>query len=412
MQLYSLFGIILVLFVIWQLMTKIGKDLPVLDISFVIAGLQWIIGPYFDYLTTVTHQKYYMYVSEDIYMSIAVPLFLALITPYYLISYFRPIKLNLKFNDNLDNLALILIGIGVFSSIAANILPRSLAFVFFLLKNLIFVGTSIILIQNNKRYRIIAYLSILWLLYSSIKTGLFHNLILWGIFLFFIWAIKKKIKKIYAIIIFIMAFFGASILQSIKNDFREQISSSGNPISLFSKMVVDAIFENKILSSEEKANDLNVRLNQGWIISAIIDNVPKNEPFAKGQTVTEAIKSSFLPRFLSKEKTKATGRENFLRFTGLYLREDTSMGISILGEAYANYGKNGGAIFMFFWGLFLVFFWMFLCQFQQHTHELLFFIPLIFLQAIKAESELVIVLNHLIKASIIAFGIIFLIKKN
>ena len=37
-----------------------------------------------------------------------------------------------------------------------------------------------------------------------------------------------------------------------------------------------------------------------------------------------------------------------MRFTGLNLTSTTSMGMSIIGEAYANFGSFGGFIFMGF----------------------------------------------------------------
>ena len=38
----------------------------------------------------------------------------------------------------------------------------------------------------------------------------------------------------------------------------------------------------------------------------------------------------------------AGGRENFRKFTGLNISDGTSMGISIAGEGYANFGWAGG----------------------------------------------------------------------
>ncbi len=405
----TLVGFILVALVAFQLIKKVGNDLPILDIMYLIAGLQWIVGPYIDYSTIVSDQKYYMYVPEHQYMSVVVPLYFAFVIPYYFITYFKPTPLNLNV-ESYNNHAVAFITIGFLSTSLGKFLPQSLAFIFYLLSNLIYVGASIILIQKSRKYNFLAYLSILWLLYTSIKTGFFHNLILWSVFLFFIWSIKNKTKRIYTIAIIIAAFFSAAVIQTIKVNFRKQLPDAVDPIGLFSEMVMNTAFNNSIVSNEKDANELNVRLNQGWIISAIFKNVPKHEPFANGGTVKEAITSSLLPRFFSENKTNASGRENFRKFTGLSIRDDTSMGISILGESYANYGRNGGFIFMFIWGWLLTIFWKYLIRFQNSTTLLLFFIPLIFLQVVKAETELVIVLNHLVKASIVSFGIIWLFK--
>ena len=131
--------------------------------------------------------------------------------------------------------------------------------------------------------------------------------------------------------------------------------------------------------------------------------MPEKQPFFEGETIKDAISAAVLPRFLNPSKKKAGGQENFRRFTGLDIGDGTSMGISVIGEAYGNYGRNGGIIFMGVWGFVLVLFWRFILKKAQQNILLLAFLPLIFLQVIKAETELVVVLNHLIKASIVVF---------
>lgn len=147
--------------------------------------------------------------------------------------------------------------------------------------------------------------------------------------------------------------------------------------------------------------NVNIRLNQGWIISAIMYNVPFREPFAGGSTIGEAVSASILPRFLDKNKKRAGGQENFEKFTGLQIGSGTSMGLSIIGESYANFDIFGGIVFMGVWGLFLAWYWRGIVHFVRKYPLLLFFIPIIYLQVVKAETELVVVLNHLIKSSIL-----------
>ena len=79
------------------------------------------------------------------------------------------------------------------------------------------------------------------------------------------------------------------------------------------------------------------------------------------------------------------------------------MGISIVGEAYGNFNRFGGIIFMGIWGYFLAMYWRFLFKGLQNNVLLLAFLPIVFLQVIKAETELVVVLNHLIKATIVVY---------
>jgi hypothetical protein len=220
------------------------------------------------------------------------------------------------------------------------------------------------------------------------------------------WAIKFKPSKKLIFTTFMIAAFSLTTLQTIKAVYRVQIwdGYSGNKLELFAGLVIDAIFFNSSTSNELDGEDNNVRLNQGWIISAIMDEVPREQEFLKGETIWEAVSASIFPRFLNPNKKEAGGRENFMKLTGLSLGEGTSMGISIIGEAYGNFNVFGGIIFMGVWAFFLAKIWILLLKKCMKTPLLLAFIPLIFLQVVKAETELVVVLNHLVKSSIVVFG--------
>jgi hypothetical protein len=131
--------------------------------------------------------------------------------------------------------------------------------------------------------------------------------------------------------------------------------------------------------------------------------VPYNQPFADGETIENAFTASLLPRFIAESKSTAGGRENMFRFTGIELQQGTSMNISIIGEAYANYGRTGGMVFMLFIGLVFSFILRFILLKSQENSTLLLWIPFLFLQVIKAETDLITTLNYVVKASIAMF---------
>ena len=141
-----------------------------------------------------------------------------------------------------------------------------------------------------------------------------------------------------------------------------------------------------------------------------MEYTPRVQPHANGETVKDAVFASVLPRFLNPNKKMAGGVENFKKYTGLTLDDNTSMGMSLVGEAYANYGRLGGVFFLMIWGLFLGVFWIFLIKKVNKNVIILFFLPLIFYQVVKAETELVVVLNHLIKSTVLVFGFLWLSK--
>ena len=248
---------------------------------------------------------------------------------------------------------------------------------------------------------------------ASIASGMFHDLLLWAMLTFTFVARELKLSLGPKITIALLAMFLAMTIQSVKHEYRSLLKNgyAGNKVSLFMGLATQQ-WSNGSIITPAADEDMNARLNQGWIISAVMKNVPNREPFAGGATISEGITASLLPRFLAPNKKKAGGRENFSKFTGLPLAENTSMGISLAGEGYANYGRWGGVLFMFCWGIFIGWFWKKLSHWSNIYPTLLIWSPILFLQVIKAETEFVVVLNHLVKASVLVFGLLWFIKRQ
>lgn len=205
-----------------------------------------------------------------------------------------------------------------------------------------------------------------------------------------------------------------SLVQSLKFYFRQEIASYDGTIDragLFTEMVTSEIQSGEKTMSASNFDAAIDRINQGWIVARIMRYTPSYEPFAKGETILEGIEASLVPRFLSPDKPMAGGRDNFERFTGKKLSETTSMGLSPLGEAYANFGITGGIIFMFLLGLFYNVYLMVINRLSVKYPSLILWLPLLFLQVVKAETDFVVVLNHLVKASMVVAFIIFIFRR-
>jgi len=415
MEIVSLFGILTVIFVFYKFLIRLGNTIPVLELMLLLAGLQWIVGPFIEYSSPSGHYKYYMYVSELDYMNFIVPAYLLFVLGVLIpLSNTSRIILSVNSFSNQSKFGLLLLLLGVVSDLLIGFVPGSLKFFFYLLSNFKFAGSIVLFFSKDKKFRIIFYLSLLYLFYNSLQNALFHDFILWSIFFYMFWAVKFKpsIKNI--LFTFLLGILSLTTLQTVKSAYRGQIwgGYSGNKIELFFGLVVESIFTNGLFEevSENDAGN-NVRLNQGWIISAVMDNIPNNQDFLGGETITDAFVSSIFPRFLMPGKELAGGRKNFELFTGLNLGVGTSMGISIIGESYGNYGVILGACFMFLWGLFLALIRNKLFRFISYNFLYICFIPLIFLQVVKAETELVVVLNYLFKSLIIVFLFIYVYKR-
>lgn len=400
---------------------RLGKTLPILELIVLISALQWVFGAHQAYLFDVKHFKYFMYVEREQYMGIVVPgllafaLGLALLNPRY---DFERINRSLgKLMAARPNYPVYLILIGFVAPIIGAYLPPAMRFIFFLLGNFKFIGAALWLFQpGSKRSWWATVLLMLLTFIGSVQSGMFHDLLLWGALMLSFVAYKVKFR-IFTKVAFISAgFLLAFIIQSVKFEYREIIFegnlSGRTKTDVFFSLVSDRLSRlGGLFSDEAYMSEMNVRLNQGWIISAIINNVPDNEPYANGETIVEAFKASALPRFLAPDKKLAGGRENFTRFTGLELLTTTSMGTSAIGEAYANFGKVGSWIFMFLWGLFISWGFSKLIQYGIKHPVMFVFIPLIFLQVIKAETETYVVLNHFVKSSILVFAFLWFARR-
>lgn len=393
-----------------RFVNKLGQSVPILELMLLIAGLQWIIGPLIEYNFPTYHYKYYMYVAESEYMGYVVPAY-----AFFVFGVLIGLKHSSKFNIPVVDLkkykkyGVWIFLIGVFFDLISGRLPGTLGFFAFIVANFKFAGAIILFFSEDSRLKKIFYFSLVYLFLRAVQAAMFHDLVLWSVFFYMFWALKNKPSRKQVLITIAAGLFALSTLQTIKAAYRSQVweGYQGNRLELFVSLFVEAVFFEESESTNTNRNlrgdENNVRLNQGWIISAILDEIPQRVDYFEGKTITEAITASIFPRFLNPDKKKAGGRDNFMKFTGLSLGENTSMGISIVGEAYGNFKVYGGILFMGVWGFLLTLYWNFLMSRTNSKIVLLAFLPIIFLQVVKAETELVVVLNHLVKASIVVF---------
>ena len=87
------------------------------------------------------------------------------------------------------------------------------------------------------------------------------------------------------------------------------------------------------------------------------------------------------------------------------------MGVSPLGEAYINFGKHGGIVAMLLLGLLWNRVMAFLVDKVRRDEAFFFWIPFIFYQAIKAETDLLAILNQAVKGGAMALCLYWLVVR-
>lgn len=382
----------------------LDTHIPILEITACIAALQWLVGPVIGYAYGSNIERYAMYIEAGKYFAFALPgtcVYLAALRilpedPHQH-KFLQTVRREIFFRRGV---ALLIISLG--AQFTSSYAPGGLAFFFFLLTQLRYIGAIYFLYSGHPMRYVLIALSLGTLLIRSAESAMFHDLIIWVSLIACYWFHTVRWTPPKKATFFVVGFVCVFIIQLIKADYREKVWG-GEDASLLAT-AYEKIVLNQAFVNSDSLRAAGMRINQGWIISAVMLNVPLAEPYAEGETVKTAIVSSIFPRFIYEGKAKAGGQVNFERFTGLELENNTSMGISILGEGYANYGSFGGCIFMFFWGLAYAGIYYFAAKFTRKHATFLFWLPLIFYQAIKAETELVVVLNQLIKGAIIAFS--------
>ena len=410
-------GLAITLYYSVKVVLEMGHSIPIPDIMIALMGLQWVLGPRIEYINSFSHWKFKMYVEEPIYMSYVVPAIILFRVGLYIF----PVKTDLKdlahkvrlLNIEYPKLPYYMIAGGFILPWIGTFFPPTLGFVFYLLGNLKYIG-SIYLLFSPSKHRLLVFFSVMiFTAISSIAIGMFHDLLLWGLLTFTFVAHELQFKWYTKVAMAITGIFLALTIQGVKSEFRDftwRYGFEGNRTALFISLASEA-WQTGSIVTPTKDGDMNMRLNQGWIISSVMNHVPEKEPYAEGETIRDALYATLVPRILDPDKKIAGGRENFKRFTGQQISEGTSMGISLAGEGYANYGKYGGMIFMLIWGAFFGWFWQRIDKLGIYYPTILIWSPIIFLQVVKAETEFAVVLNHLIKSTLLVFGLLWAIKR-
>ena len=398
--------------VVYEFQKRLDQGVPLLQLTSLIAVLQWLVGPVLAYNNDYEYGKYQMYVDEITYFEYALPattLYVAVMLAIGASIRQKELLSNLD-KSNFVKIGVFLNVIGLAALFAAARVSGSVQFLLLLVSQARYIGAIYFLFSRHQLRFVFAGASMSLLLLGAVNVGMFHDMLLWMALLFCYWFAQRKWtfkSKVLSLGLTGLFLFG---LQVIKQDYRAQIRRGESP-SVVTMMVGYLSPNGKAWDDGALANAI-VRLNQGWIISAVMNHVPAEEPFADGATLKEAVESALMPRFLAPDKKTAGGRENFMKFTGLLLEQGTSMGISPLGEAYANFGSFGGIFLMMGFGAFfgLLFKWSLLLLVRRPAF--FFWLPLVFYQSIKAETEFVVVLNQLSKGLIVALVLFYFTELN
>jgi hypothetical protein len=408
------FSLLLCCYQFYLLFVSINDYMPIRFLFGSLMCLQLLLGPSFAYLGLDQYQEglFKMQIPEDQYFSYVLPGVLLFI-----------IGLNVKAMDlpgekpDVDRIRLFvrrdptlpyyLIAIGFASSFLLKYLGSEFTFLFVLIGGLKFIGLYLLVLGGwgIKPFTVaVVYGSII---VSSLLTGMFHDLIIWLIFLSVIYAMKYKPPVLIKLMILVLLAGFVVVIQQLKGDYREATWRRGEEASVQTvARTVEISRQTRQPFSPESFAKSNIRINQGYIITNIMKTVPQTVPHEYGQELFAILEAAFLPRILAPNKLNAGDRDIFMKYTGIQVSSGTSLALSSIGDAYINFSVIGGWVFMFFYGLMYNYFLKAYSRRYDLFPVLVLFLPLIFYYPIRPDCELQTILGHLVKSSFVVFIII------
>lgn len=394
---------------------SIGRSYRVMDIPILLALFQCMLMPAVVYHVynddaLVNALKYDMSVSAEVYYGFMFPSIIAFILgakilswtiPKYDKKFLRALQETRQYLTGKGNIGTLFIIIGVVTGIMKFFLPSDLYYFAYLLSMLLYVGVLYTYLSDSKNKKWYLIGGTAFILAQSIGQGMFGELVYTLALSVILILLGRKISTSYKFSVALVGFVFVIILQSIKADYRDITwRGIGNTGAGKSEVFLSLISDR--LVNPSRFFDLTLmfptvnRFNQGMIIGKVMDYVPKSAPYAEGETIFNSLAASFVPRLLWPDKPMSGGHFNMIRFTGFQI-EGYSMNISPMGEAYGNYGVEGGITFMFFYGLFFAVVILILLNIIKKKPTLILWFPVIFLNSVQIETDILMCVNSLIK---------------
>ncbi len=417
------------LFFLIYFLTRLGHKFVFLELLALIAVSQWLLGPMLsDSLGVrmeVSYAEYYAYAFPGTLLYVA-----GLMLPFR-----NRKKLDQLTQNVLDGLsqhyaqrhdwAIALIFIGLPCWLFQTVVPDSLKFIFYLLAHILMVGICLMMFTSYRwKYLWIAG-GLGLLVITTLLNGMIGSVVFWFIIISVIYFSKnpRRISFISKAMFLILGIWILIALQATKTEYRilawdiekSQYSSrvsrdiKKDP-NLFIDIFKEKILDPTIMNDTESKIALAGRLNQGMLVSYVMDYIPKRRTYAKGEVTIGNTLIAFVPRIFWPGKPVVGQREYFKAYTGVTLGSFVSATMGPIGDAYADFGR-WGIIFLGCFGLLLsrIYMW-FIKTGQTDPAVLLWFMIIYFGSLTVAEVSVSGYLNALFKFFIFIFAIRFLLQ--
>ncbi|MFY7963873.1 MAG: hypothetical protein ACOVO1_03155 [Chitinophagaceae bacterium] len=246
----------------------------------------------------------------------------------------------------------------------------------------------------------ILLIPILTLIYKTLITAMFHDLVTWFVFWGLSVCVRYKPSRRTIVTAGSCFIFSVLVLQLAKSSYREKawgLESGKQDIGIasFSESITSETKDGGL--SVEKLSESIVRINQGWILCRVMDFVPRYVDHEGLELFNKYIEAAFLPRAFAPNKLSAGDKDLFNKYTGLKLTSATSMGLGLVADAWISYGKEGGWLLLFIYGIFIGLTLKYAENLITKYPYVFFFLPVIYIYPIRPDCETQTSLGHLVK---------------
>ena len=415
-KIYLSFSVSLFICILIRFITISNNCFAFREFVLMLYVLNYLVSPSISFLLGERITGYNLKLSPEVYFNLAIPGIILFYAGIFSIktSLFSPnfsaINISTIINEQLLKKVTILT---ILSSLLISFLPSELAFVIYLISLLQYVSAFSLFALNPKKHIVWPAITLLYVLYKSFLSGMYHDALMWVLFfcIIFIYIIKPtfkvKLVGIFFIIIFIL------FIQSLKKSYREEVWFGGKEASISTVSEIGYSKANRdIILGEENLLGSLFRSNQAWIFASTVDNMDRNKNFQGLTVVYKYLEAALLPRFLAPNKIKSGDKEIFNSFSGHIISEGTSMGLGIFADGYIAYGAIGVYIFGFALGLIFALTFKLV---EGWTKISPFYVLLIFPllnYAVRPDCELQTTINHLSKGILLYGLIVWYTKKR
>lgn len=403
------------IYLVYLLIDSLGKRLPIFELTMALFGIQLIVSPILDYHVLDGVFLSTMKVSEEHYFEYMLPAIIGI--HFGFLMFFRKHKYLFQiegklmqkiYNNRIKVIrqGYLLIIIGLICELLRHLpIPSSFAFIIFLLGMFKEIGVFYLWISKGKYFLFCFCLVFGFVAYTAIKSTIFIDLMVWSIIIMSYYLRQVKINKIILTIVGLIAFSVLFILQSVKYSYREiawdENTEKEKGASVLLKMMYDQARTMDLEKFKLAGEAVNLRFNQGWIVSDVIHNIDKHGT-NKGAWFTKEFIGVLLPRFLYPNKPKVGDHDKFEEFTGWSLTNGVSMNVGVVGDGYGNFGRFGGIVFCTIYGMFLGFCVNMIYKVSFSRYALLYlWIPIIFFYIMRAGNDFYIIANWIVKSSVL-----------